>query len=54
MTPNLATVPFIVSLNKMNNIQERRLTVLRNHVPGEVMLTLIGVSMVAMAFVSGW
>ena len=34
----------------MNNIHERRLTVLRNHVPAEVMLMLIGVSMVAMAF----
>ena len=47
---SLPAYRFIASLNEMNNIHERRLTVLRNHVPAEVMLMLIGVSMVAMAF----
>jgi hypothetical protein len=41
---------FVASLNEMNNIHERRLTVIRNHVPAEVMLLLIAVSMVAMGF----
>src|SRR3954454_15056512 len=41
---------FVASLNEMNNIHERRLTVLRNHVPPEVMIILIAVSMVAMGF----
>ena len=41
---------FVGSLNEMNNIHERRLTVLRNHVPAEVMIMLIAVSMVAMGF----
>jgi hypothetical protein len=47
---SLPAYRFVASLNEMNNIHERRLTVLRNHVPAEVMLMLIGVSMVAMGF----
>ncbi|MFL5280897.1 MAG: hypothetical protein ACJ8AW_07820 [Rhodopila sp.] len=47
---SLPAYRFVASLNEMNNIHERRLTGLRNHVPAEVMLMLIGVSMVAMGF----
>jgi hypothetical protein len=47
---SLPAYRFVASLNEMNNIHERRLTVLRNHVSVEVMLMLIGVSMVAMGF----
>jgi hypothetical protein len=41
---------FVSSLNEMNNIHERRLTALRNHVPVVVVLMLIGTAMVAMGF----
>src|SRR3954469_22530535 len=47
---SLPAYRFVASLNEMNNIHERRLTVLRNHVPPEVMIILIAVSMVAMGF----
>ena len=47
---SLPAYRFVSSLNEMNNIHERRPTVLRNHVPSEVMLILIGISMVAMGF----
>ena len=47
---SLPAYRFVASLNEMNHIHERRLTLLRNHVPAEVMLILIGVSMVAMGF----
>jgi hypothetical protein len=41
---------FVSSLNEMNNIHEKRLTALRNHVPVVVVLMLIGSAMVAMGF----
>ncbi len=41
---------FVASLNEMNNIHERRVTVLRYRVPGAVMAILICVAMVAMGF----
>ncbi len=41
---------FVGSLNEMNNIHERRLTALRNHVPSAVMVILVGVATVAMGF----
>jgi hypothetical protein len=47
---SLAAYRFIGSLNEINNIHESRLTALRYHVPGAVMLMLIGVAMVAMGF----
>jgi hypothetical protein len=47
---SLPAYRFVASLNEMNNIHERRLTVLRNHVPPEVMIILVVVSMVAMGF----
>src|SRR3954469_14537272 len=47
---SLPAYRFVASLNEMNNIHERRLTVLRNHVPPEVMIILIAVRMVAMGF----
>jgi hypothetical protein len=47
---SLPAYRFVASLNEMNNIHERRLTALRYHVPGEVMVMLIGVAMVAMGF----
>jgi membrane associated rhomboid family serine protease len=37
-------------LNEINNIHEKRLTALRNHVPVVVVLMLIGSAMVAMGF----
>ncbi len=47
---SLPAYRFVASLNEMNNIHERRLTALRYHVPGLVMLMLVGVAMVAMGF----
>lgn len=47
---SLPAYRFVASLNEMNNIHERRLTALRYHVPGAVMVMLIGVAMVAMGF----
>ena len=47
---SLPVYRFVASLNEMNNIHERRLTALRYHVPGPVMLVLIGLAMVAMGF----
>ena len=47
---SLPVYRFVGSLNEINNIHEGRLTSLRYHVPGAVMVMLIGVSMVAMAF----
>ena len=47
---SLPTYRLVASLNEMNNIHERRLTSLRNHVPAAVMVTLIGVAMVATGF----
>jgi hypothetical protein len=41
---------FVSSLNEINNIHEKRLTALRNHVPVVVVLMLIGSAMVAMGF----
>ena len=48
---SLPTYRFVASLNEMNNIHERRLTTLRNHIPVAVVLMLIGTAMVAMGFV---
>ena len=47
---SLAVYRFVGSLNEMNNIHERRLTALRNHVPVAVMFMLTGTAMVAMGF----
>jgi hypothetical protein len=47
---SLPAYRFVGSLNEMNNIHERRLTALRYHVPGAVMVMLVGVAMVAMGF----
>jgi hypothetical protein len=47
---SLPAYRFVASLNEMNNIHERRLTALRNHVPIVVMFMLIGTAMVAMGF----
>jgi hypothetical protein len=41
---------FVSSLIEMHNVHERRLIALRNHIPGEIMLVLVGAAMVAMAF----
>lgn len=41
---------FVTALNDLNNVHEGRLSALRAHVPGEVMFTLIVVSMVAIGF----
>jgi hypothetical protein len=47
---SLPAYRFVASLNEMNNIHERRLIALLNHVPVAVMLMLIGTAMVAMGF----
>jgi len=47
---SLAAYRFVGSLNEMNNMHERRLTALRNHVPVSVSFMLIGMAMVAMGF----
>ena len=47
---SLPAYRFVGSLNEMNNIHERRLTALRNHVPVAVMFMLTGTAMVAMGF----
>ncbi len=47
---SLPAYRFVGSLNEMNNIHEKRLTALRNHVPVAVVLMLIGTAMVAMGF----
>ena len=43
----LPTYRFVAALNEMNNIHESRVTALRYHVPGAVMLMLIAVTMIA-------
>ena len=40
---------FVGSLNEMNNIHESRLSAIRFRIPGEVMVLLLGVAMIAMA-----
>jgi hypothetical protein len=45
---SLPVYRFVASLNEMNNIHERRLTGLRNHVPVPVTFILIGTAVVAM------
>jgi hypothetical protein len=47
---SLPAYRFVGSLNEVNNIHERRISALRNHVPGEVMFALVGLAMVGMAF----
>lgn len=47
---SLPAYRFVTSLNEMNNIHERRLTALRNHVPVAVSFMLVGMAMVAMGF----
>lgn len=46
---SLPVYRFVGSLNEMNNVHESRLTVIRYRIPGEVMMMLLGVAMVAMA-----
>ena len=47
---SLPAYRFVASLNEMNNIHERRITALRNHVPIAVTFMLVGTAMVAMGF----
>jgi hypothetical protein len=47
---SLPAYRFVASLNEVNNIHEKRLTALRNHVPVAVVFMLIGTAMVAMGF----
>ncbi len=47
---SLPAYRFVASLNEVNNIHEKRLAALRYHVPATVMVTLIGIAMVAMGF----
>lgn len=41
---------FIMSLNEMNNVGEKRITALRNHVPVVILLMLAGTAGVALGF----
>ncbi len=47
---SLPVYRFVGSLNEVNNVHERRLTALRNHVPFAVMGMLVLTAMVAMGF----
>lgn len=47
---SLPAYRFVASLNEVNNIGEKRLTALRNHVPVVVELVLIATALVAMGF----
>jgi hypothetical protein len=47
---SLPAYRFVASLNEMNNIHESRITALRYHVPGAVIVMLTAVAMVAMGF----
>lgn len=47
---NLGVYQFVWNLNDMNNMGEKRITALRNHVPVVVSLMLAGTALVAMGF----
>jgi hypothetical protein len=47
---SLSAHRFVVSLDEMTKVQERRITAHRYHVPNAVLLTLVGVAVVALAF----
>lgn len=47
---SLPVYRFVGSLNEINNIHETRLSALRAHIPAEVMLVLLFVSVVAIGF----
>src|ERR1700722_2980666 len=47
---SLPAYRFVASLNEINNIHEKRITALRNHVPLAVSFMLVGTAMVAMGF----
>lgn len=47
---SLAVNNFVKSLNEVNNVHERRLSSVLYHVPPIIMVTLVGVAMVAMGF----
>jgi hypothetical protein len=47
---SLPVYQFVGSLNEMNNVHEARLTALRAHIPAEVMLVLLFVSLMAIGF----
>ncbi|GGJ24649.1 hypothetical protein GCM10011320_34920 [Neoroseomonas lacus] len=46
---SLPVYRFVGSLNEMNNVHESRITAIRYRIPGEVMVMLFGVAMMAMA-----
>ena len=50
---SLPAYRFVAALNEQTNIAEARVTALRNHVPGVVLLALIGIAMVSLGF-AGW
>jgi hypothetical protein len=47
---SLPAYRFVASLNEMNNIHESRITALRYHVPGAIIVMLTAVAMVALGF----
>ena len=48
---SLGIYQFVFNLNEMNNMGEKRLTALRNHVPFVVTFMLAGTALIAMGFV---
>ena len=47
---SLPVYRYVASLNETNNIAEKRITALRNHVPVIIVIMLAGTSLIAMAF----
>ena len=48
---DLGIYQFVANLNEMNNMGEKRLTALRNHVPVVITIMLAGTALIAMGFV---
>ena len=47
---SLPAYRYVASLNETNNIAEKRITALRNHVPVEILMMLAGTALVALGF----
>ncbi len=47
---SLLAYRYVASLNQTNNVAEKRITALRNHVPVEILMMLAGTALIAMGF----
>ena len=47
---SLPAYRYVASLNEMNNIAEKRITALRNHVPVEILIMLAATALIGMGF----